>query len=53
MKAEQNKKTTFWRYGDGDYIYKTEQEAVEKGRQEIAIKLKEILKDGRKVSNNK
>jgi len=49
MKAELNKKTMLWRFGDGEYIYKTEQEALEKGRKELAIK----LKHGCKVSDRK
>jgi len=44
----------FWRFGDGEYIYKTEQEAIEKGRKELSIKLNKACKNGNgKISNHK
>ena len=50
MKAELNKRTMLWRFGESDYIYKTEAEAIEKGRKELAIKMKQCHG---KVSGNK
>jgi len=47
MKAELNKKTMYWRFGDsGEYIYKTEAEAIEKGRKELSVKLKKVCNNG-------
>lgn len=48
MKAEKNKYTQMWSYGDSGFIYKTEEEAIKKGRKELAIKL-----SNGKVSNHK
>lgn len=52
MKAEKNKLTQMWAFGDSGFIYKTEEEAYEKGRKLLSIKLSKILKDV-KIPRNK
>ena len=41
-----------WSFSDSGFIYKSEEEAYEKGRKELVVKLSKLLKDG-KVSNHK